>query len=231
MRQILIVMAKAPRFGRVKTRLAAGVGPLEAWRFYRNSLNALLCRLGRDRRWQLILAVTPDDFSGGRAFWPRHGARRAQGRGDLGQRMRNALLAAGRSGDRVVLIGGDIPGVEAGHIDNAFRALARRSMVVGPAGDGGFWLIGIRREGKGPGDGGLAGAFDGIRWSQPDVLQRLLENTRHRPPVLTDCLQDVDEVADLWYVRENGLYPRPCSCSRRRGSNSTKLQGRSRISS
>ncbi len=231
MRQILIVMARAPRFGCVKTRLAAGVGPLEAWRFYRNGLNALLCRLGRDRRWQLMLAVTPDSFSGGRAFWPRYGARMAQGRGDLGQRMRNALLTAGRPGDRVVLIGGDIPGVEAGHIDDAFRALARRPMVVGPAGDGGFWLIGIRREGSGSGDAGLAGAFDGIRWSRPDVLQRLLENTRHRLPLLAARLQDVDEAPDLRRTRESGLYPCLCSCSRRRGSNSTKLQGRSRMSS
>ena len=234
MRRILIVMVKAPRFGCVKTRLAADIGMMAAWRFYRHSLNALLCRLGRDRRWRLVLAVTPDRFAAGRAFWPCWRARLPQGQGDLGRRMRHALLRPWRAGDRVVLIGGDIPAVEVVHIDRAFRALARRPMVIGPSADGGFWLIGIRHcrhNGLGCTELTAGGAFSGIRWSRPDVLQRLLANMRHRPPLSGECLRDVDDAADLCAARSRGVYPRLCSCSRSLGSNSTKLHGRRRMSS
>ncbi|MCO6418186.1 hypothetical protein JYK14_18745, partial [Siccirubricoccus sp. KC 17139] len=60
----LILFARAPRLGRVKRRLAAGIGPLAALRFHRAQLATLIRRLGRDRRWRTELALTPDRARG-----------------------------------------------------------------------------------------------------------------------------------------------------------------------
>ena len=70
MNRWLVVMAKQPRAGRVKSRLARDVGAVEATRFYRVTLQRLIRRLGRDRRWTTVLAVSPDGAAGD-PVWPR----------------------------------------------------------------------------------------------------------------------------------------------------------------
>src|SRR4249920_3926098 len=78
----LVVMAKAPVAGAVKTRLAREIGVATATRFARQATAALLQRLARDPRWQTTLAVSPDAAVASRC-WPPGIARIAQGRGDL----------------------------------------------------------------------------------------------------------------------------------------------------
>src|SRR5512145_1433889 len=83
----LVIMAKAPVAGRVKTRLAAEAGLAAALRFARHRLAALVQRVGPDTRWDTTLAITPDRATLSRA-WPRRGVRLIpQGGGDLGARM------------------------------------------------------------------------------------------------------------------------------------------------
>jgi uncharacterized protein len=182
----LILFVKAPRLGAVKTRLSAGIGPLAAWRFYRSMLTRLWQRLGRDRRWRTVLAVSPDR---GAARWPTGLHRQPQGRGDLGRRMTRAMLA--HKGP-VVLVGGDIPELDRHHIAQALRALKRADAVFGPAADGGFWLVGLRRS-------QWAGRlFRQVRWSSPYALADTLANlpTAARV-VMLETLTDVDTAADF----------------------------------
>ena len=185
----LVVFVKAPRLGAVKTRLAADIGALEAWRFYRRSTACILRRLGGDPRWTCRLGVTPDRFARGGRFWPSHLFRLPQGGGDLGRRFSHAFrtLPPGP----VVIVGTDIPDLAAPHIERAFRALERHHMVFGPSPDGGYWLIGARRR-RLPRD-----AFHGVRWSSEHALADTLATLGPRMNVgFLEDLADIDDGAD-----------------------------------
>lgn len=184
----LVIFAKAPRMGRVKTRLARDIGMIGAWRFYRQSLTALVRRLNRDRRWKTVLCVAPDTAAMDGGQWPV-AARLRQGGGDLGQRMQRAFdtLPPGP----VVLIGADIPGIGAAHIARAFRSLGHHDAVFGPAGDGGYWLVGLRRRPRVP------RLFAGVRWSGPHALDDTLANLDAHRVAMIDTLADVDDGEDF----------------------------------
>ncbi|MBM3566727.1 MAG: DUF2064 domain-containing protein, partial [Alphaproteobacteria bacterium] len=126
-------------------------------------------RLGRDRRWRTVLAITPDGAAVRLGRAPR---KIGQGRGNLGQRMARAFARAftARPGP-MVLIGTDIPGVRPGHIADAFRRLEAFDAVFGPAADGGYWLVGFRQ----PPD---ARVFARVRWSGPFALSDTLANLK-----------------------------------------------------
>lgn len=163
-RPLVIVFARAPRYGAVKTRLARDIGAAETLRFYRTELERLLRRLGRDARWETILAVTPDRGALDRGLWPGKPKLARQGGGDLGRRMIRALHNAGSR--PAVVIGSDIPELKTEHIAMAFRALGSAPFVLGPARDGGYWLIGARHPAR------LArSVLDGVRWSSVHTLQ------------------------------------------------------------
>jgi uncharacterized protein len=176
-------MAKAPMAGGAKRRLAAEVGSTEAARFARCAAAALIARLGRDPRWQTILAVSPDHFARS-PIWPAAIKTRAQGVGDLGQRMQR-LLEANAPGP-LVIIGTDIPAIRTTHIAAAFRLLGSRDAVFGPAVDGGYWLVGVRRRPR------LLRPFCQVRWSGPHALQDTLDNLAGHSIGFVATLADVD---------------------------------------
>lgn len=161
----LVLFARAPMRGAVKTRLAADIGKDAALSFYRRTLRDVLWRLGRDPRWHTWLAVTPDVAANSTALWPQVPGVRliAQGQGDLGVRMARPLLALPPG--PAVIIGSDIPEVTPGHVMAAFTALGRNDMVFGPAVDGGYWLVGARRAPVVP-----HGLFANVRWSTEHAL-------------------------------------------------------------
>ncbi len=199
MRRHLIVFARAPRRGRVKRRLAAGIGPLAALRFYRRTLASLIRRVARDGRWGCVLAVTHAP-----ARWPRGVPRIVQrGRG-LGERMANAMRDVPPG--PVVLIGSDIPGISPRHIARAFRALGRYGAVFGPARDGGYWLVGLRDRAL------LERLFRDVRWSSEHALADTLANLRAgRGHVLVDELEDVDDVESYRRLLPKSASPAPAA--------------------
>ncbi|MBU1210229.1 MAG: TIGR04282 family arsenosugar biosynthesis glycosyltransferase [Alphaproteobacteria bacterium] len=187
-RRQLVLMVKAPEAGRVKTRLARGIGTVAALRFYRSATTAMSHRVSRDRRWTTCLAIAPERALAHPA-WPARLKRRGQGRGDLGQRMQRVVdeLPPGP----VVIVGSDIPGITPSLIARAFRELGRADVVVGPAPDGGYWLIGFKRL---PGKPRI---FDNVRWSHAETLADTLRNASHLRIATIDVLDDVDEAEDL----------------------------------
>jgi len=182
-RRTLIVFARTPARGAVKRRLAAAIGDAAALRFHRLTLEALTRRLARDRRWRTVLAVTSGPYR-----WPRFLPRIRQGGGDLGARMARAIDAMPQG--PVLLVGSDIPDIRAAHIARAFRALAAGDAVFGPARDGGYWLVGVRKRPL------LRRLFLGVRWSTThalaDTVANLPAGSRH---ALVDVLSDVDDDA------------------------------------
>jgi rSAM/selenodomain-associated transferase 1 len=186
----LIIMAKSPRRGAVKRRLAGEIGEGAALRFYRSCLSHSLIRLASDPRWLTTLAVAPcqDRFS--HAFPSRPGVQRLQqGRGDLGERMQ--LLFESLPPGPVIIVGSDIPAMHPSHIAQAFRLLGRADAVLGPARDGGYWLIGLRRSPR------VLSPFAGVRWSTESALEDTLANLDGSRIAFVATLSDVDTEQDL----------------------------------
>ena len=186
-RNRLVILAKTPSAGRVKTRLARDIGTAEALRFYRHQL-ARTCRaLSNNRQWQLVLSFAPD--------FPRRPNRLpvdqliGQGRGDLGDRMQG--LFDGCKDGPLIIIGADIPGITPLMISHAFALLKAHDHVFGPATDGGFWLVGQRRAPR------TIKMFANVRWSSPDALSDTMNNLRGRSIAFIDELADIDIGADL----------------------------------
>lgn len=196
----LVIMAKVPVAGNVKTRLARQIGTSEAVRFYRATSSAVIGRLARQPFWETIIAVSPDAGAQGcqGRIWPRGIKRAAQGGGDLGNRMQRPMrrLAPGP----VCVVGTDVPGITVALVRRAFRLLGNRTIVFGPAADGGFWLVGQRRRTR------LVEPYAKVRWSHPETLADVLGNIERGPGGaarvgFTGQLHDVDEVADLVHTR------------------------------
>ncbi len=164
----LIIFLKAPRPGFVKTRLAAALGPDGACSAYISLVETLLHRLRS--RMDVELRFTPDDAAAEVRHWAKPGwLLEPQGRGDLGDRLARAVHAA--FVDRcsfVVVIGADCPEVSTLDVDKAVDLLreGKADVVIGPANDGGYWLIAMQRP--------LAALFEGIPWSTDRVFLETL---------------------------------------------------------
>ncbi|MCP2680232.1 TIGR04282 family arsenosugar biosynthesis glycosyltransferase [Maricaulaceae bacterium NA33B04] len=186
----LVLFAKAPVIGGAKTRLAAGIGKVEAWRRHR-AMSARIIRKLKGRRWRTVLAVSPDRAMDGRypGVWPQRVNRVPQGSGDLGTRQARAFAERGP----VCVIGTDAPDVRRADIAQAFKALKRHDAVIGPAEDGGYWLLAL----NGPAPSKL---FDAVRWShaetRADLEARLRACGLWRIAYLRG-LRDIDVAEDL----------------------------------
>jgi len=188
----LVVMVKVPQAGRVKTRLARGIGAVAAVNVYRQTTRAVLSRILSPREWTTILAVAPDAARKTRAF-PAYFARIPQGSGDLGARMQRVMDR--RPSGPVIIVGSDIPGISAAHIRRGFKALGEHDAVFGPAPDGGYWLVGLKRAPLVP------RAFQNVRWSSEHALADTRANLSGFRVALIDQLDDIDDAADLAMAR------------------------------
>ena len=189
MKPTLVVMVKEPHPGRVKTRLGRDIGMTTAAWWFRHQTRKLLRRL-QDPRWTLVLAVSPDAEGLTSRIWPAHLPRIAQGHGDLGDRMGRILRDFNRG--PLAIIGADIPHVDKPQIARAFAALGDHDAVLGPAPDGGYWLVGLKRSRAVP-----TTVFQGVRWSTQHALADTIASIPTLSVALVDTLQDIDTVADL----------------------------------
>ncbi|WP_138379616.1 TIGR04282 family arsenosugar biosynthesis glycosyltransferase [Luteithermobacter gelatinilyticus] len=186
----LVIFLKAPRVGQVKTRLARDLGPVRAWMMYRRLCGTLIRRLGCSAVWRTWLYVSPDIYAKKGGFWPLNLPRHPQGRGDLGGRMQRAF--DGLPPGPVVIVGGDIPDICRADIRAAFDRLCTHDMVFGPAEDGGYWLVGMRRAPR------ILRPFTGVRWSTAQALRDTLANLpAERQIAFLRTLNDIDESRDL----------------------------------
>ncbi len=186
----LVIMLKEPVSGRVKMRLGCGIGMTTAAWWFRHQVARLLREVGRDRRWTTWLAVTPDRAETS-PIWPAPMRRWPQGRGNLGDRM--GRIFRNFPPGKVVVIAADVPDVRASFIADAFSALGVCDAVVGPSGDGGYWLIGLRR-GSQPLPQRL---FAGVRWSTEHALADTLRTFGTFQTARIAALDDVDIAEDL----------------------------------
>lgn len=183
----LIIFIKNARKGRVKTRLAATVGEDRALDIYR----ALLARTREVAR-----AVDADrllfysDFTEDDEWSATDFEKHVQSGADLGARMANAFELAFKKHEKVVIIGSDCASLTPALVGQAFEALDTRDFVVGPAEDGGYYLLGMNRP--------MFFVFENMPWSTSDVLPRTLEKIEGAGKTfsLLPVLSDIDFEAD-----------------------------------
>ncbi|MGH7956324.1 MAG: TIGR04283 family arsenosugar biosynthesis glycosyltransferase [Opitutaceae bacterium] len=198
MRTKLIVMLKYPRPGAVKTRLIPALGEARACELYRALVRhtlGVVDRVARVRAGAVEIEARvagAPALAAARSWLGESLLIREQGDGDLGERMERATREAFAEGwDAAVIIGGDCPELAAEHLASAFAALNDADVVLGPAADGGYYLIGMRQF--------HPELFRDIAWGGERVLaqtlgvagQLTLECKR------LDTLRDLDRPEDL----------------------------------
>jgi rSAM/selenodomain-associated transferase 1 len=195
MTNTLGIFAKHPTPGQVKTRLAAATSPEFAAQVADAMLRDTLDRLAAidAERW---LVFTPHDAAPTMGEYPagRYGLT-PQGDGDLGQRLRRFLEEHMRSGtERIVVVGSDSPTLPVHFVVKAFDELQRAEVVLGPASDGGYYLIGCTRS--------VPMAFDGIAWGGSTVLTETIARLDTATPLaVLPPWYDVDTFED-WQILE-----------------------------
>lgn len=190
--QALLVFARNPEPGRVKTRLASEIGADEAARVYGRMARAVVDEV-RSGPYRVIVCFDPPDARREVAGWLDGDGLtlRPQVDGGMGERLSEAFDQAFRTAQRVCVIGTDAPGVDRELVEEAFRALDEADVVLGPAADGGYYLLAIARP--------VPDLFRDIPWSTSDVLDTTLERARDTglTTTLLRTLSDVDTLADL----------------------------------
>ncbi len=162
-RATLLVFARAPRPGTVKTRLARTIGDEAAAGLYRRMGRRIVASVeGAPAR--MVVCYDPPDAEPEMRHWLGPSARKyvPQGGGDLGARLARMFDHAFADADRVLAIGTDAPATDAGRVMHAIEALDTADVVIGPARDGGYYLIGLRRP--------RPELFRRIRWGTGSVL-------------------------------------------------------------
>lgn len=194
-RECLIIFTRYPEPGRTKTRLIPVLGAEGAATLQRQMTEH---KLAEASQLQAVYPVSIEvHFTGGnqplmQEWLGSNLIYQRQSEGDIGCRMASAFQASFQAGmDRVVLIGIDCPDLNAQLLAEAFQALRQHDLVLGPALDGGYYLIGLRRM--------IPELFTGIRWSTAEVLQETLNIAQKLELTITNLplLSDVDRPEDL----------------------------------
>lgn len=190
----ILVFAKFPEPGRVKTRLARALGDAAALRLYKAFVGDLLDTLSQTGHPVEICCHPADALERMRDWLGPSYAYRPQQGADLGERMANALSATFREGRKAaVLVGTDLPDLPGAILSAAFAGLERTGTVLGPSPDGGYYLIGFTAATFRP------DVFRNIPWSTEAVLSqtrdRMAENGLS--PTLLPVWNDIDTLADL----------------------------------
>ncbi len=187
-KRALLITMKNPVLGKVKTRLAASLGHEKALEIYHFLL--------RHTREVALLTVAArylyySDFVDEMDEWPGSDfIKKIQSGKDIGQRMARCFEEVMPAYEMAVLIGCDIPGLSAGILENAFNKLEDHDFVIGPAEDGGYYLIGMKKF--------YPAVFEGIAWSTPAVFEATLNriNALGKSWACMERLMDVDDVGD-----------------------------------
>jgi len=198
--KVLIIFVRNPEKGKVKTRLAKEVGEEKALEIYirllRKTIDTAAGVKETDPQVWYSKFADPADFIDSSYF-----RKKVQSGENLGQRMCNAFRSVFREGfQKAVIIGSDCPGLTTDLIEKANEALDQHTLVVGPAVDGGYFLLGMKRLHH--------ELFDGIPWSTEKVLQTTLKKaeTDGLTVALLPELGDIDTIKDLksWDGYEEG---------------------------
>ncbi|MEO9803118.1 MAG: TIGR04282 family arsenosugar biosynthesis glycosyltransferase [Reichenbachiella sp.] len=189
----LIIFVKNPELGKVKTRLAKNVGDDEALRIYKKLLDFTQkesSKANADSKVYYSSEITKKDI------WV-NAQKKKQHSGDLGAKMAAAFQEELVAYRKVCIIGTDCAELTSEVIDQAFNALDSKDFVLGPANDGGYYLLGMKDH--------HPQLFEDVEWSTSAVLNQTIEKIKlmNADYVLLPELIDVDTLKDWELVMEN----------------------------
>jgi rSAM/selenodomain-associated transferase 1 len=189
----LIMFVKYPEKGRAKSRLAADIGEEIALNLYKDFVEDTTASL-KQGEYSFRICFYPPDAHDRIIEWLGPGYSIMPQRGeDLGERMRSAFADSFSEGfSEALIIGSDCPDLPKEIIDKAFAALSSHDAVLGPSLDGGYYLIGFKK------DSFLPEVFSGIQWSTNKVFEQTIAilNNRRKIYILPER-RDVDTIEDL----------------------------------
>lgn len=185
---LLMTFTRNPELGKVKTRLAKGIGEKAALEVYIKLLEHtknVLQKINTDKCVWYSVSVRQNDI------WPDDSyQKKAQFGDDLGERMRNAFKDAFQQDyEKVIIIGSDLYDLQPKHIEEAITALDTHDVVIGPAQDGGYYLLGMKTLHE--------KAFTPKNWGTETVLADTLHDLDIQTIHLLETLNDIDHAEDL----------------------------------
>lgn len=185
---LLMTFTRNPELGKVKTRLAKGIGEAAALEVYIKLLahtESVLQKINTDKCVWYSVAVRQNDI------WPDDSyQKKAQFGEDLGERMFNAFTDAFQQQyEKVIIIGSDLYDLQPKHIEEAIAALDTNDIVIGPAQDGGYYLLGMKTLHE--------KAFAPKNWGTETVLAATLKDLGNQSIHLLETLNDIDHAEDL----------------------------------
>ncbi|MCJ8166677.1 TIGR04282 family arsenosugar biosynthesis glycosyltransferase [Pontibacter sp. E15-1] len=191
--KLLLLFVRNPELGKVKTRLAASVGPEKALAIYKRLLEHTFAVT---RELAVHKEVCYSDYLDEQDLWPSElYAKRVQPDGDLGEKMEAVFATAFEAGyNSVVIIGSDCLELTPAILQQAYDELTRHDVVIGPAADGGYYLLGMNQL--------YPALFRNKAWSTEQVLPATLQDVKalQLSHSLLPCLSDVDHAEDLQHT-------------------------------
>ncbi|UOB18754.1 TIGR04282 family arsenosugar biosynthesis glycosyltransferase [Abyssalbus ytuae] len=190
---LLLIFIRNPEPGKVKTRLAKVIGNTAAFEIYQFLLNhtkEITKKLKCNKIIYYSENIAENDI------WDTQFYQKKLQKGfDLGIRMLNAVKENIRAGSKIIIIGSDIYDLQSSHIEQAFNKLNKHDVVIGPAKDGGYYLIGLKKEHE--------KIFKNKPWGTSKVLEQTLENLEDSDVFLLEELNDIDTYND---IKNNNIF-------------------------
>ncbi|MGB8190735.1 MAG: TIGR04282 family arsenosugar biosynthesis glycosyltransferase [Chitinophagaceae bacterium] len=190
--EVVIIFTKNPVYGKVKTRLAAGIGADKALEIYHE---LVACTHSSIKELTCDKIVYYSDNIQHNDLWDEGFEKAVQQGADLGERMHNAFKNVFDLGyKRAVIIGTDCPSLNAQLVMQAFDKLNTQDVIIGPAADGGYYLLGMKTNHD---------LFKNIAWSTAGVLDSTIEICKQLELnyYLLPVLNDIDEEKDLAHMK------------------------------
>jgi len=185
---LLIIFTKNPKIGKVKTRLAATTDNETALNIYKFLLQHTL---SVTENLEVSKEVYYSEAIAKKDIWkPDIYSKKLQKGNGLGERMKNAFEEGFKNGYKnIIIIGSDLYDLQQPDLENAFKVLAKKEAVIGPATDGGYYLLGMNKL--------FPEVFREKDWGTASVLEETLKDLKNQDFALLEARNDVDYYSDI----------------------------------
>ena len=192
-RNLLLIFTRNPELGKAKTRLAKTVGDetaLEIYKFLLQKTRDISSKVNADKAVYYSVKVRDNDI------WEASLYQKHQQKGEnLGNRMQNAFTNGFNAGyEKVLIIGSDLYDLSSKNIDKAFDELENNDVVLGPAKDGGYYLLGMKKL--------HTSVFKNKNWGTETVREATLQDLIHQKVKLLEEKNDIDVYEDIIDIPE-----------------------------
>jgi len=185
---LIIIFVRNPKLGKVKTRLAKTIGDFAALETYEILMKHTANMVEKSNAEKIVFY---SEHIGDKDVWAKIKCKKVkQSEGDLGEKMQTAFEYAFELGyKKIVIIGSDVYSLKTEHIDSAFTQLETHDVVIGPAHDGGYYLLGLNFI--------IPELFKQKKWGTSSVLEHTLTDLNELNVTLLEPLNDIDTYEDL----------------------------------